>query len=97
MRYVALVALGCFCVLASYAYGTTAPHMHTVPQAITAEVDMDPQARTHGGYGKAERSAAVKLWRRVERDLDDRRAAETLAAVYGITAENANAYRRWWK
>ena len=60
--WVALLTLGCFSVLASYAYGTTAPRFHTVPAPLTAEMDMAPLADASGGYGTADRAAAVKLW-----------------------------------
>ena len=97
MKYVALFTFGCFMVLTSYAYGTTVRPAHAVRPAITSEVDMEPRARSAGGYARADRGAVVKLWQRVERDLTRREAAETLAHVYGITTENADAYRRWWK
>lgn len=97
MKYLHLTVLGCFCVLASYAYGTTARPAHTVRQAPTFELDMDPKAKTQGGYEQRQRSAVVKLWTRVERDLSKREAAQVLAQVYGVTIENMNAYERWWK
>ena len=97
MKYITLFIFGCYCVLASYAYGTTAPSVRAAQSVITAEVDMEPRARAAGGYARTDRAAVVKLWNRVERDLTKREAAETLAKVYGITAGNADAYQRWWK
>ena len=91
-KLLALITLGFFCILASYAYGITAPRTHTVRQAVTAEADMEPLAVTV-------RVASVKLWKRSAAGKDSalaRKQAEAYAAVYGITAENVNSYKEWW-
>ena len=110
MKYVALLTLGCFSVLMSYCYGTTAPYrpVHTVEAMPTGEVDMA------FGYTKADLKKLKAIWKPKSRDdrarevvlyraapkptakaALKRKQAEVYAMVYGITDQNIDSYKEW--
>jgi hypothetical protein len=78
--WIALITLGCFMTLASFAYGTTAPRPHSVRQPITAETDMEPVVESNAVHGHLERGVAVKLWKRAPTVMQD--AAALTRALY---------------
>ncbi len=77
----AVVTAGCFCVLAAFSLGRYHPDAR--PEHEEAAYDLAEVAQVNALAGHVPTLAE--------------RQAEAYRAVYGITAENMNAYKRWWR
>jgi hypothetical protein len=93
-----LMVLGCFSVLASYAYGLAGrpTPVHTEVQRVTAEPDMSPvggpvKLRWNSGYFRNDVKRLEALLQRSERERREHEAARVYAEVYGITHEDIDA------